>query len=97
MYKHVLNLGTALDRYFQTSSILDEISEEVANLTDEEIAQAASQIQARRDREKARMTPDRAQKMKDREKRRRLLNKRIMEVAKQKGLVAQVQAEQAGA
>lgn len=96
MYKHVMNLGTAYDRYFQQNSILDEISEEVANLTDEEIATAAAQIQARKEREKLRMTPDRAQKMKDREKRRRLLNKRIMEVAKQKGLVAQVQAETAG-
>lgn len=95
MYTHVKNLGTHYDRYFQQNSILDEISEEVANLTDEEIAQAATAIMARKDREKARMTPDRAQKMKDREKRRRMLNKRIMEVAKQKGLVAQVQAETA--
>lgn len=87
-------------RFFQSEagsgqSILDEISAEVAQLTDEEIAAAATQIQARKDREKARMTPDRAQKMKDREKRRRLLNKKIMELAKAKGLVPQAQAAQA--
>lgn len=96
MYKHVQNLGTPYDRFYQ-NSILDEISAEVSQLTDEEIAQAATQIQARKDREKARMTPDRAQKMKDREKRRRLLNKEIMRIAKEKGLVAQAQAAQAGA
>lgn len=70
-----------------TTNLLDEISQEVANLSDEELAQAAQAIQARKTKEKARMTPERAQKMKDREKRRRLLNSQILKAAKEKGLV----------
>lgn len=71
-----------------TNSILDEISAEVAQLSDEEIAAAAAQIQARRERAKAAVTPERAQKMKDREKRRRQLQSAILKLAKEKGLVA---------
>lgn len=72
------------------NSILDEISAEVAQLSDEEIAKAAQAIQARQARAKAAMTPDRAQKMKDREKRRRMLNSAILKAAKAKGLVGDV-------
>lgn len=78
-------------------SILDEIAAEVAQLSDEEIAKAAQAIQARKVREKERMTPDRAQKMKDREKKRRLTNKAILMLAKQKGLLPQAEAEVAAA
>lgn len=76
----------------ETNSLLDEISAEVAQLSDEEIAKAAQAIQARKEREKARMTPDAKQKMKDREKRRRLVAKEVLRIAKEKGLVAQANA-----
>lgn len=70
-------------------SILDEISAEVANLTDEEIAAAAAQIMASREKAKARMTPESKEKMKQREKKRREMQKAILALAKQKGLVPQ--------
>lgn len=78
-------------------SILDDISAEVAQLSDEEIAKAAAQIQARNDRAKASMTPDRVQKMKDREKRRRALNSAILKAAKEKGLLVGTAATPVGA
>lgn len=68
-------------------SLLDDIAKEVSELTDEQIAEAAAKIVARKATEKARMTPERAQKMKDREKRRRQLNSAILAAAKAKGLV----------
>lgn len=71
----------------EANSILDDINTEVSNLSDEEIAAAAAKISARKDRAKASMTDERKQKMKDREKRRRQLDKAILDRAKQ--LVAQ--------
>lgn len=68
-------------------SLLDQINAEVAALSDEEIAKAAQAIQARKDREKARMTPATKEKMKEREKKRRQLNAAILKAAKEKGLV----------
>lgn len=76
-------------------SILDEIAQEVEALSDDEIAKAAAAIQARKATEKARMTPERQQKMRDREKRRRELNKAIMLAAKKRGIATEVAAEQA--
>ena len=73
-------------------NILDEIAAEVAQLSDDEIAQAAQAIQARKLREKAKMTPDRKERMKERERRKRLLNKAILQLAKDKGLVQQAEA-----
>lgn len=75
-----------------SDSILDDIAAEVAALTDEELAEAASKIQAQRVAARARMTPDRAQKMKDREKARRQKNALIVKLAKEKGLVADATA-----
>lgn len=69
-------------------SMLDDIQKEVSELTDAEIAEAAGKIQARQDRAKASMTPERKQKMKDREAHRRKLNAAILKAAKEKGLVA---------
>lgn len=69
------------------SSILDEIAAEVGQLSDEEIQKAAAAILERKERAKQAMTPERAQKMKDREKRRRQLNSAILAAAKAKGLV----------
>lgn len=68
-------------------SLLDDIAKEVSELSDDEIAAAAAKITERKAKEKARMTPERAQKMKDREKRRRQLNAAILAAAKAKGLV----------
>lgn len=68
-------------------SLMDEISLEVSALSDEDLAKAAAEIQAAKDRAKANMTPERIQKMKDREKRRRDLNKAILAAAKAKGLL----------
>lgn len=68
-------------------SILDEINAEVAQLSDEEIAKAAAQILESRERAKGRMTPDRKQKMRDQEKKRRETQKAILAAAKAKGLV----------
>lgn len=79
------------------TNILDEIAAEVAQLSDEELAAAAAQIQERNEKAKARMTPDAKQKMKDREKRRRMLNKEILRIAKEKGLAGTVQAQGATA
>lgn len=70
------------------ASLLDDISAEIAALSDQEIAEAAKQIQARKEKEKARMTPDRKEQMKEREKRRRLKNAEILKAAKAKGLTA---------
>lgn len=70
-----------------SNSILDEITAEVAQLSDEEIAKAAASIVERKAKAKAAMTPDRAQKMKDREKKRRLTQSAILKLAKEKGLV----------
>ena len=80
----------------QSKSILDEITAEVSQLTDEEIAQAAAKIQERQAAARARMTPETKQKMKDREKRRRLTNQAILKLAKEKGLVAQAQTPASG-
>lgn len=77
------------------NSILDEISAEVAQLSDDEIAKAAAAILERKSREKARMTPDRKEKMKLAEKRRRVTNQEILKLAKAKGLVPAAQAENA--
>lgn len=85
MFSGVKNLGTYLDRNF---SLLDDIATEIGQLSDEEIAEAAAKIQASKDKAKAAMTPERVQKMKDREKKRRLLNAAILKAAKDKGLVA---------
>lgn len=68
-------------------SLLDEISAEVGNMSDEELAVAAAKITERRERAKAAMTPERIQKGKDREKRRRQLNAAIVKAAKAKNLV----------
>lgn len=76
-------------------NILDQISAEVAGLSDAEIAEAAKQILARKEREKQKMTPDKKEKMKERERRKRLLNKEIMRLAKEKGLVETAQANTA--
>lgn len=81
----------------ESASLLDQINEEVAALTDEEIAKAAAAIQARKEREKARMTPDAKEKMKQREKKRRQLNAQILKVAKEKGLLPGVAATEASA
>lgn len=69
------------------SGLLDQIEAEIGALSDQEIADAAAQIQARKDRAAQAMTPERKQKMKDREKLRRLKNAAILKVAKEKGLV----------
>lgn len=84
MFSVTGKLGTYLDRNY---SLLDEIAGEISQLSDAEIAEAAAKIQAQKDRAKAAMTPERAQKMKDREKKRRLLNAEILKLAKAKGLV----------
>lgn len=68
-------------------SLLDDIAKEVSELSDDEIAAAAAKITERKAKEKARMTPERAQKMKDREKRRRQYNAAVLAAAKAKGLV----------
>lgn len=68
-------------------TLIDDISKEVSELSDADIAAAAAQILERKAKEKARMTPDRAAKMKEREKHRRLLNSAILKAAKEKGLV----------
>ncbi len=73
-------------------SILDDIAAEVAQLTDAEIAATANALLARKERDKAKMTPDKKQQMKDREKRKRLLNKEIMKLAKAKGFIADAEA-----
>lgn len=69
-------------------TLLDEIAKDLSELTDEQIAEAAQKILARQAKTKAAMTPDRIQKGKDREKRRRALNSAILKAAKEKGLVA---------
>lgn len=73
------------------SNILDEITKEVNELSDEQLAEAAAQIlerqRAQRERAKSSMTPERAQAMKEREKRRRQTNAEIVRLAKEKGLV----------
>lgn len=74
-------------------SILDEISAEVGQMTDEQLAEAAAKIQGRRERAKAAMTPERIQKAKDREAKRRKLNSEILKAAKAKGLVPGAAAE----
>jgi hypothetical protein len=68
-------------------SLLDDIAAEVSQLTDEEIAAAAASIMARKTKEKARMTPERIQAGKDREKKRRMTNAAILALAKEKGIV----------
>lgn len=79
-----------------TNSILDEIAAEVGQLTDEEIATAAAAIQAKKEKAKLSMTPERAQKMKDREKKRRLTNSAILKLAKEKGLLPSTEAPAQG-
>lgn len=69
------------------SGLLDQIEAEIGALSDQEIADAAQQIQARKERAAAAMTPERKQKMKDREKQRRLKNAAILKLAKEKGLL----------
>lgn len=69
-------------------SLLDEISAEVGQMSDEELAAAAAKITERREKAKQAMTPERIQKSKDREKKRRQLNSEILKAAKAKGLVA---------
>lgn len=69
-------------------SLLDDISAEIGQLSDEDIAKAAAQILERKEKAKAAMTPERAQKMKDREKKRRQYNSELLKVAKAKGLIA---------
>lgn len=76
-------------------SILDEISAEVAQLSDEEIAKAAEAIQARKAKEKAKMTPEKKEAMKERERRKRAFNKAVLEAAKAKGLVKDGQVVEA--
>lgn len=73
-------------------SILDEIVAEVGNLSDDEIAVAAQAIQARKEKERAKMTPERKEQMKQREQRKRALNREILRLAKEKGLLAQANA-----
>lgn len=68
-------------------ALLDDIANEVSQLTDEQIAEAANAILARKAKEKGRMTPDRVQKMKDREKARRTRNQEILKLARAKGIV----------
>lgn len=68
-------------------TLLDDIQKEISELSDEQIAEAASKIVARKQREKARMTPDKKEQMKQRETRRRQLNAAILKAAKEKGLV----------
>lgn len=68
-------------------SLLDEIAAEVSQMSDDDIAAAAQKITAQREKAKLRMTPESAQKMKDREKQRRLRNAQILKLAKEKGLV----------
>lgn len=69
-------------------SLLDDVQSEVSKLSDAEIAEAAQKIQARQQKARASMSPDRVQKQKDREKHRRALNSAILKAAKAKGLVA---------
>lgn len=68
-------------------TLLDDIQTEVSQLSDEDIAKAAAEIQAKREAAKARVTPDQKNRMKEREKHRRLRNSAILQLAKQKGLV----------
>jgi hypothetical protein len=74
-----------------SNNIMDEIAQEVAQLTDEEIARAAAAIQQRRAKAKAAMSPDRKERMKERERRKRLLQKAILQLAREKGLLAEAQ------
>ena len=68
-------------------SVLDEITKEVSQMTDEQIAEAAAKLLAQQERAKQRMTPERKQAMREREARRRKLNQAILREAKAKGLV----------
>lgn len=74
-------------------SMLDDITKEVAGLSDEEIAKAALAIQAKRaDQRQKQNTPERRAKMKAREQRKRAVNKEILRIAREKGLLAQAEA-----
>lgn len=74
-------------------SLLDDITKEVANLSDEEIAKAALAIQAKRaDQRQKQNTPERRAKMKQREQRKRAVNKEILRIAREKGLLATAEA-----
>lgn len=68
-------------------ALLDEVQAEVNQLTDEQIAEAAQKLIARQQAQRAAITPERAAKAKEREKRRRMLNSEIVKLAKAKGLV----------
>lgn len=82
----------------QGNSIMDEINAELASLSDEQIAAAALEIQARNDKARLAMnSPERKAKMRASEKKRRETNKAIMALAKQKGLLPQAQANAAAA
>lgn len=69
-------------------SLLDQIASEVSQMSDEDLAVAAAKISQSREKAKARMTPERVQAGKDREKARRQKNAAILKLAKEKGLVS---------
>lgn len=69
-------------------SLLDDITKEVSGLSDDEIAAAAAQIQAKRLAQRSKQnTPERRTAMKAREQKKRAINKEIMRLAKEKGLL----------
>jgi hypothetical protein len=82
-------------------NMLDEIASEVGQLSDEDLAKAALEIQARnaaaRDRAKQRQTPEAKAKMREREAKRRKTNAAILALAKQKGLIPAESTEAAPA
>lgn len=74
-------------------SLLDDITKEVSGLSDDEIAAAAAQIQAKRLAQRTKQnTPERRTAMKAREQKKRAINKEIMRLAKEKGLLPTAQA-----
>lgn len=79
-------------------SLLDDITKEVSQLSDEEIAKAAATIQARRQEQRQKQnTPERRAKMKAREQHKRAVNKEILRIAREKGLLQTAEANVAGA
>lgn len=79
-------------------SLLDDITKEVSGLSDAEIAEAAASIQAKRLAQRTKQnTPERREKMKAREQHKRAVNKAILQLAKDRGLLPVAEANVAAA
>lgn len=76
------------------SNLLDDIANDIANLSDDDLKAAAEEILAARERAKARpLSAATKERMREREKRRRKYNSELLKIAREKGLVPAPRAQ----